>query len=547
MRVPRSYFDNPGSGPPDPVSPHRQPVDARGVSGARRRGARREPPDETLLARRPYYYAAGVLALFSLLMRQPLLFVAALLLAAITLLPEVWYRFGLRQLVVVREPAARRASFGDVIEVRVLVENRKPLPLPSLEVVDELPDALQVIGSSLGASNRPARVHLTHHISLWAYQRVRRRFRVHAVNRGAFQLGPTLLRSSDPFGMMTRDETRKAHATVLVHPLIAPIERFGLPAIAPFGEQKSARKLLEDPLRVAGIRAYMPGDEPRRIHWKATARTGSLQSKVYDPATRHSIVIFYDVRTYLRPVMGYDAALVELGICAAASLATWALDHGYATGLYSNGTLQLTDDGPEGAPPARTGADPSRPDEVAISSAQIAQRLATALRLHIAPAAHSGQHTRILDGLARLGAVVLYVGTENAVDVPLLVALRHVRARGHEVSLLLLRSTSGLDASPDGPLPYAGFPVHYLGDRALWRTLVSDALGTDDSELMQWYEAQQVEQRGTVSPAAAAEAAGETTTADEGASSENGAGDDAAADEAKRPHAPRTPRPLVVE
>ena len=568
MRVPRSHYENPGSGPPDPVSPRPKPVDARRASATRRRGARREPPDETLLARRPYYYAAGVLALFSLLMRQPLLFVAALLLTAITLLPEVWYRFGLRQLVVVREPAARRASFGDVIDVRVLVENRKPLPLPSLEVVDELPDGLPVIGSSLGASNRPARVHLTHHISLWAYQRVRRRFRVHAVNRGAFQLGPTLLRSGDPFGMMTRDETRKAHATVLVHPLIAPIERFGLPAIAPFGEQKSARKLLEDPLRVAGIRAYMPGDEPRRIHWKATARTGSLQSKVYDPATRHSIVLFYDVRTYLRPVMGYDPALVELGICAAASLATWALDHGYATGLYSNGTLQLTDDEPEGAPPDRTYGDLPRPDDVTVSSAQIAQRLATALRLHIAPAAHPGQHTRILDGLARLlpfyglpmdqviaseqsrlppGAVVLYVGAEIAVDVPLLVALRHLRTRGHEVSLLLLRSTSGLDASPDGPLPFAGFPVHYLGDRALWRTLVSDALGTDDDELMQWYEAQQVERRGTESPAAAAEAARETTTADEGASSENGAGDDAAADGAKRPHAPRTPRPLVVE
>src|SRR5258708_36629727 len=91
------------------------------------------------------------------------------------------------------------------------------------------------------------------------------------------------------------------------------------------------------------------------------------------------------------------------------------------------------------------------------------------------------------------GPGLLYVGNENAVGVPLLVALRHVRARGKKVSLLLLRSTSGLDASPDGPLPYAGFPVHYLGDRALWRTLVSDALGTDDSELVQWDEAQRVE------------------------------------------------------
>ncbi|MGH2517733.1 MAG: DUF58 domain-containing protein, partial [Ktedonobacterales bacterium] len=268
--------------------------------------------DEVLSARRPYYVGIVLLLIASVIFGQPLLFVAAILLLALIAIPEIWYRYGLRQLTVERRPATPRAVFGDTTEISLVVENRKPLPLPSLEIADDFPDALPIVGQRLKLSSKQETAVLTNVLALWAYQRVRRRYRVRAVARGAYRFGPMTLHTSDPFGILTREQVLDDPAVLLVHPLVAPIERFGLPSNAPFGERKSPRRLLEDPLRVSCIRAYEPGDEPRRIHWKATARTGMLQSKVYEPATRHTLTIFLETRTYVRALMGYDPALVEL-------------------------------------------------------------------------------------------------------------------------------------------------------------------------------------------------------------------------------------------
>jgi uncharacterized protein (DUF58 family) len=459
--------------------------------------------DEVLSARRPYYVGIVLLMILSIFFGQALLFIAAILLLAIIVTPEIWYRYGLRQLTVERRPATTRAVFGDTTEISLVVENRKPLPLPSLDIADDFPDALPVVGMRLRLSSKQDTAILSNLVALWAYQRLRRRYRVHAVARGAYRFGPMTLRASDPFGILTREVVLDAPAVLLVHPLVAPLERFGLPSHAPFGERKSPRRLLEDPLRVSGIRAYEPGDEPRRIHWKATARTGTLQSKVYEPATRHTVAIFLETRTYSRAFMGYDPDLVELVISAAASVAMWGLGQGYAVGLYSNGNVAMPELNSEHIasgiateqPRAATTADATETDW-----SQQRLRAAATLRLRIPPASRTEQGTRLLDGLARLlpyyghpmndiiateaarlsfGATIVYIGTESAVDVPLILALRQLRARGHEVTLLLARSDLAGDAVPSNALYLADLPVHYIGGRERWHELEGDVLGPD--------------------------------------------------------------------
>jgi uncharacterized protein (DUF58 family) len=467
-------------------------------------------PDETLRARRPLYYIAGVLVIGSLVLQQPLLFVAGLLVAALTALPEVWYRFGLRALAVRHTLSASRAIFGDTVEIALVVENRKLLPLPWLEIADEFPDALPVLGVHLWPGQAERAV-LRNTLALWAYQRVRRRYRLRAVMRGAYSFGPMALELSDPFGILSRAQRVSTTTTLLVYPLLVPIERFGLPPRAPFGERASPQRLLEDPLRVAGTRAYVPGDEPRRIHWKATARTGALQSKVYEPSARHTLTILLDVRTFTQVSLGYAPELVELAVSAAASVARWGIAQGYAVGLLSNGTLAapLGEDRassgtyrqstPIGASEDRARGDTEDREE---RLARAIAKAALAFRLRVPPSSRPEQLTVLLDGLARLypyygapvqqliaseqynlppGSTVVYIGTETVMDVPAIVALRQLRARGHAVTLLL--------TSPDRPdrtarqredeyvLHLADLPVHHLGGESAWQSLVADVLG----------------------------------------------------------------------
>jgi uncharacterized protein (DUF58 family) len=473
------------------------PLFRRRVVRVRWRGPQ-TPPDPALIERRPLYAIAVALLLVALALRQPLLVVAGLLVGALALVPEIWYRFGLRGLVVRQTPVVRQAVLGDEVEIVLTAENRQPLPLPWVEIGAELPEALPVVGARVRMTGNLERVRLEATLGIWAYQRVRRRLRVRCIERGAFRLGPLRVRVSDPFGILMREQQLDESELLVVYPLIAPIQRLGLSPRAPFGEQKSSLRLLEDPLRVAGVRPYMPGDAPRRVHWKATARLGELQSKLYEPATRHTLAIFLDVRTLSRAVFGYDPALAELAITAAASVASWALDQGYAVGLYANGSLGTSEPGERPAERTDTaaGADAAR-DGTRDLERRIA-RAARALRLRVPPTSNPAQLTRILEGLARLvpvvglpmesvlageqgqlpmGATLVYIGAETVVDAPLIVALRRVKAAGHTITLLLTGSTAETQAGGEPHLQLAGMAIRLIGGRETWHELVAEALG----------------------------------------------------------------------
>lgn len=473
-----------------------------------RRSASGEP-DPMLVARRPLYLAALFTALIAVALAQSLLFVAALLLLTLAVVPELWYRFGPAGLFIAREPERTRVAFGERIVVRVRVENRGLLPLPWLEIDDEFPEELPLLNAQVGPSSKGRRVVLAGVHALWAYQRVRRRYHLLACARGAHVFGPAKVSLSDPFGLLTREVELPTTSALLVHPIVAPLERFGLRPDAPFGERKSRRRLLEDPLRVIGTRDYVPGDEPRRIHWKATARTGALQSKVYEPSTRHTLAIFLDTRTFTHLHLGYDPDLAELAICAAASVAEWGIQQGYAVGVYSNGAVSSEGAGEEAAQRlAAVRAEAARDDSDRLERlAQAIARYSGALRLRIPPAAREEQLVRVLDGLARVlpyhgapmgqtlaaelprlppGSTVVYIGADTVVDVPLIVALRRARSLGHSVSLLLTRGPRGLEGAgeTDGEILHlSGLDAHVIGGRETWRELRLDALGPDGARL----------------------------------------------------------------
>ncbi|MFI5272955.1 MAG: DUF58 domain-containing protein [Ktedonobacterales bacterium] len=532
------------------------------------RDGSREPPDPVLLARRPLYVVAAVLALVAVLIRQPLLFVGGMLIFFVTFVPELWYRFGTRGLAIARGPDVQRASFGDTVTVNLRIENRKPLPLPWLELDDEFPEALPVLNARVAPSYKPARTVLANILSLWAYQRVSRRYRVLACARGAHVFGPARLFLTDPFGILTREVAIASGQALLVHPLVAPLERFGLRPDAPFGERKSQRRLLEDPLRVVGTRAYAPGDEPRRIHWKATARTGVLQSKTYEPSTRHTLAIFLDTRTFTHFHMGYDPDLAELAICAAASVARWGEEQHFAVGIFSNGAVTSDAGGDEAEKrlaAVHAANEHDDPDRVERLAREIA-RYSGALRLRLPPSAHPEQTVRVLDGLARVlpyhgtpmplvlegelprlaaGSTVVYIGTENVVDVALIVALRRARTLGHSVSLLLTQGPQAAERDADGVLHLAGLSTHTIGGRDTWEALRRDALGAEGARLADSWPRASLDPFAE-HPAAGARPASPATDADTAHSRADATDDETDETSGGEPEK-RRPRALVVE
>lgn len=281
----------------------------------------------------------AVITLGALIIRQPLI---ALLAFAVTLALAaalIWRRYGLRQVRYSRAFSETRGFPGDEITLEITLENAKVLPLPWLEVEDEFPNELEFPGTDLDISTLP-KVGLFRTIfSIRPYERVRRRYRIVCTRRGRHRFGPAVLSTGDIFGFASSHQEFDVTDYLVVYPRVRPVTEFGLPAKQPFGDFKPLRRLIEDPLQISGVRPYVPGDAPKRIHWRASARTAELQSKQYEPTADPVMAVFLDVNTFEHFWEGLNSDLLELAIEAAASIVAHGLDERRQVGLYVNAPL----------------------------------------------------------------------------------------------------------------------------------------------------------------------------------------------------------------
>jgi uncharacterized protein (DUF58 family) len=77
----------------------------------------------------------------------------------------------------------------------------------------------------------------------------------------------------------------------------------------------------------------------RAINWRATARSGVLQTNEFDPASLAAVRLLVDVGSLHKAWEGIDPELMELLCVVAASLATEFADRGFGVGLASNARL----------------------------------------------------------------------------------------------------------------------------------------------------------------------------------------------------------------
>lgn len=280
--------------------------------------------------------AATVAGLVAVALRQPVLALTSFAVALTLTVGFVWQRFGLVAVRYCRQFSQSHAFPGEELWLELSVENNKLLPLPWLEVEDEFPADLAFPGLELDPSPKPKTVVFRTLFSLRPYERVRRRYRFAATRRGYYRFSRARLRTSDPFGLALAGRTETTTNELIVYPAVRPLPAFGLPAKQPLGEQRPVRPLVDDPTRYRGVRPYVPGDLPRRIHWRATARTGELQSKQFEQAATPTLALFLDSNTFEHYWEGLDPEKLEQAISLCASLAAWGLEEGYQVGLYVN-------------------------------------------------------------------------------------------------------------------------------------------------------------------------------------------------------------------
>jgi uncharacterized protein (DUF58 family) len=224
----------------------------------------------------------------------------------------------------VRICRTRRAALHDTVDVSLEVRHGGHWPVPWAMLEDLTPAGLPRSGES-------ARL-----VVLRPGQAVAMRYVLHCERRGYHQIGPLLLETGDLFGLQRRFVAGDHAHYLIVHPEIVPIGQYNVPTHRPVGEVRVETRVFEDPSRLRGVREYRRGDKLTAVHWRASARDGRLQTKIFEPTTMIGALLVLDMYNIAYEQRGVEERS-ELAVSAAASLATYVSAARQRIGFLSNG------------------------------------------------------------------------------------------------------------------------------------------------------------------------------------------------------------------
>lgn len=121
-------------------------------------------------------------------------------------------------------------------------------------------------------------------------------YRVHGRRRGRHALGPLRLRLVDPFGLVERSAVGTDTATLLVVPRVQPLGAGGPAGGHGDGGEGSRRTIAVHGDDDVSTREYRHGDDLRKVHWRATARTGELMVRLEERPWRAQATLLLDTR-----------------------------------------------------------------------------------------------------------------------------------------------------------------------------------------------------------------------------------------------------------
>lgn len=303
----------------------------------------------------------------------------------------------------VERSAPRRARVGDEIRVGLNVTNtgRKKLPLMRLD-------------DHFGAFERIAV--LVDRIDPGATARVELVERTH--RRGAFDSGAVHLTSGAPFGFLTSRRRLEVDSAVVVVPRWVEMRSF--PILEP---SSFPSDVLHERARTGageefiGVRDYRPGDPPKNVHWRSTARAGHLVVREFEEEVASRVCLV---------VAGEDRgtppeSVFEMLVSAAASIGIYALQTGHPIDMV------------RAAPDGRVERI-ANPDRSAL--------LDWLARAEPVDAPLTPLAAESLDRIGRRGTVVLFAPTAGAAGRSVSDAIKVVQSSGSRAIVIGGRSSS---------------------------------------------------------------------------------------------------------
>jgi uncharacterized protein (DUF58 family) len=304
-----------------------------------------------------------------------------------------------------RQVTPERTPVGEPALGRIRVRNTARWPSVSFTAVDRVgPEIVTLEVSRIRAGGLRA-IH----------------YPLPAPRRGRITLGPLTVARQDPLGLFRWERRLTTDDVLWVHPRVHPLRPLPVGVVLDY-EGRSDLHARLGTVTFSALREYVPGDDPRQIHWRSTARLGTLVVREHVDTTEPTTTVVLDTNSRV-----FEPDSFEEAVEVAASVVRAVEAIGRPVALHILG---------------------ERPDEARRSGAgSVLDRLALAERA--ADAADAMRLLGVVDRSPAGGALVVVTGRAEPAVLTLL-ADRRRRFRP-VVVISLLDAASPLDGTgPDG-------------------------------------------------------------------------------------------------
>ncbi len=253
---------------------------------------------------------------------------AGILIAVNSYLAKTWST----SVIAARSGGDVETKIGSTVQVEISLTNRSRIPVLWLLVEDLLPRWATIYDPpTLKVDGDRVKVLL-----LWGGETRKLSYEFQCNRRGYFQVGPTIMETGDMMGLFRRYRVGTQPQYVTVLPSVVPLTSYEVGSRRPIGEIRMRENVMNDPTRLRGIRLWQPGDPMRSVHWAATARTGTLHSKIYEPSSIIGATLVLDLHESTTPKT-HEPVRGDLAVSAAASIAEALHESNEPVGMATNG------------------------------------------------------------------------------------------------------------------------------------------------------------------------------------------------------------------
>lgn len=238
----------------------------------------------------------------------------AVLLVALPLIAALFVARAHLRLGAGRIVTPARVPVGTTAEVELSVTNLSPMRTGTLLLEDAVPPDLGISARRIIERVPPQGVRAT-------------RYPIHAERRGYHEVGPLSVTAIDPFGLVRLRRSFTATEGVLVVPWIEQLDGTHEADHRASGDAATASLASRGDDDIIP-REYRLGDDLRRVHWRATARTGELMVRREERPWTRQASITVDLNAAHHVGNGPRASL-EIALSTVASIALHLLRDGW--------------------------------------------------------------------------------------------------------------------------------------------------------------------------------------------------------------------------